>query len=318
MATAADIAKGALSGGVAGSALGPGGAAAGLGIGLVGGIVGWLIENHYEEEAQRILKEARDAYGSLDDSAIEAAAAQVLGPSALGQIKADPTYRAAQDDALAQLRDISRSGMSLSDRATLADATDAAGQEARSATEGVLQGARARGVAGSGAELAAALQAGQSGANRASRTARGVAGDASDRALRALSQSATLAGNLESTDYNRQANTAVANDQIARFNNDTQYNRANDAYNRQLGDMNRRYNQARDQAGEQRAAGQREGGMARDVGALTSSAVQGISRSSAQPAAPRAPAPSRVGDGLLPVPGLDTNDDGTTYEDDWS
>lgn len=277
------IASSALSGGAAGSVLGPGGAAAGAGIGIAAGLIGWLIESGYEDEANAILAQARAAYGKLDDSAVQAAAAQVLGPTALGQIKANPRYRAMQDKALAELSSLSRSGLSMSDRASLSDSMAAAGQEARAAQDQVLQSAKARGVGGSGAELAAALQAGQSGANRAATSARQVAGSAADRALQALSQSASLAGSLESTDYNREADAARATDRIAEFNNTATYNRANDAYARQLGTLNRQYGMAQDQAGETRAAGQRAGGMARDVGDLASRAVQGASRTPAPP-----------------------------------
>jgi hypothetical protein len=273
------LAQAGISGGAAGAPLGPVGAVAGAGIGIASGLIGWLIESGYEEEANEILRKAQEEYGQVNDEAVKAAASKVLGPTNLSQIQRDPRYRAMQDDALAQMASLSRSGLSMTDRANLSDAMEAAGAEARAAQDHVLQSARSRGMAGSGAELAAALQAGQSGANRASQTAGRIAGDASDRALRALSETGRMAGGLEATDYGRAERAASAQDAIDRFNNAEGYNRAADQYTRDLSRAATQYGFAQERAGQHRAAGQRAGNMVRGIGRQASNAAQGVARS---------------------------------------
>lgn len=267
MANAAkDIGGTAVAGGTAGAAGGPLGIAIGAGLGALAGLIGYLIESGHEEEANQILATARNKYGSLDDSAVKKAAGEVLGPTNLAKIQADPHYRAVQDDALAQLSHQSRTGLSLSDKANLADSMDSAGQEAKHSREAIQSNFAQRGMGGSANEFASALEGQQEGANRASQNARHIAGDSADRALRALSQSAQMAGGLESTDYNRQADVAKEQDSIDRFNNVTQYNRAADQYGRDLGKLDRNYNMAQDAAGQERATGQRQGQVAAGVG----------------------------------------------------
>lgn len=261
-----NVGSGAAAGGTIGSAAGPVGTAVGAGVGALAGLIGYLIESGHQEEADKILKRARDAYGSLDDSAVQKAAAEVLGPTNLAAISADPRYRAMQDQALAQLGSLSRSGLSLSDRANLADASMEMGQRARADRESIGQSFRARGLGGSGMEFAAQLQQQQSGANQASANARRVAGDAQDRALRALSAFGAMAGGLETRDYNRQADRANAQDSIDRFNNSEGYRRANDAYGRQVDTLDRNYRLAADAAGREIAQGQRQGQVVGGVG----------------------------------------------------
>jgi len=224
---------------------------------IIAGLVSFLIENGYENEAQSIIDKAREKYGSLDDSAVKAAASEVLGPTALANVQANPRYRALQDDALSRLSQLSRTGLSAADRAALAESMDIAGQEARVGQERVSQAARQMGMGGSGMELAAALQGSQSSANRAAQSARQVAANAQDRALQALSSRTALAGNLETTDYNRAADVARRQDEIARFNNETRYNRAMDEYNRRLAQSNRMLGLEGQRAAQTSARGQR-------------------------------------------------------------
>lgn len=290
---ATSIFGGAATGAGVGAATGtPIGIAAGAVIGAGAGLIGYLIESGHEDAANEIIKKAREGYGKLDDSAIQAAAAQVLGPTHLAQIKANPRYREIQDDSLAQMSQLSRSGLSLSDRANLSDSMDSAGQEDKHAREAVLSSFAQRGMGGSQNELAAALSSQQSGANRASENARHIAGDAQDRALKAISESSQMAGNLESTDYNRQADAAKSQDAVDKFNNTNQYNRANDAYGRQLATMDRNYGMAGDQAGQERAAGQRQGQVVAGVGNALGKTIE---RASAAGGGGTKPAPDAPG-----------------------
>ena len=135
---------------LAGAPAGPGGMLAAAGATAVAGLISWLIENNYESEANDILQKARDKYGTIDDSSVRAAASEVLGPTNLAKIQAEPRYRALQDDALSRLSQLSRAGLSLSDRAALSESMGAAGQEAKIAQDRATQAARQMGKSGAG------------------------------------------------------------------------------------------------------------------------------------------------------------------------
>lgn len=260
MANAAKSALGgAATGATVGAVAGPAGIAIGAGIGLLGGLVAYLIESGAEEEAAALMKEAADNYGNISDASVRAAAAKVLGPTALAQIQTDPAYRRAQDESLAALKNISDSGgLTLTDRANLNDVQAESAQAANSARQGQLADLSRRGMLGSGAEIASGLQNQQDAANRNSRAGLRVAGDAQERALQAIRERARLGGDMQRTEWDQKAQTARAQDAIDRFNNVEGYNRAADAYSRDLAMMDRKYRHAGDQAAAIRGEGQRD------------------------------------------------------------
>jgi len=91
----------------------------------------------------------------------------------------------------------------------------------------ILENRAARGMAGSGDELAAQLQASQSGANRASQESRAVAALALQNQMNALQGSSSLASNLDAQQYAKAKAAAEAGDSISRFNVQNQQNVAN-------------------------------------------------------------------------------------------
>lgn len=176
----------------------------------------YLAINIPDPAQQQLILQQYQMTGKLDP-AIETAINQ--GPSAQSQIALDPTTRAAQMSALSQLSDISsKQGMDAQERAQIQQGINSVNANEQGQRGAILQNAAARGVGGSGASLAAELEAEQGGANTASQNALGAQAQASQRALSALGQQGQLAGQVHSQDYQQALNAANASDAISQFN----------------------------------------------------------------------------------------------------
>lgn len=150
------------------------------------------------------------------------------GESAMGGITLDPELKQAQLEALSSLQDISdQGGFNLTDRANLNKIANEEAIQNRGSREAILQNANARGMGGSGLELMSQLQNQQDSATRKSARDTDVAAIAQQRALDALMQRGNLANQMETQDFNRQAQTAQANDSISRFNAQTAQEQVN-------------------------------------------------------------------------------------------
>jgi hypothetical protein len=110
----------------------------------------------------------------------------------------------------------------------------------RGQREAILQNAQARGVAGSGLELAQSMLAQQQASNRAAQQGLDVASMAQQRALQAILQGGQLGGQIRGQDFEEQARVAAAKDAIAQFNaqNQQQVNLANSAARQQANMFN--------------------------------------------------------------------------------
>lgn len=149
----------------------------------------------------------------------EAAQAILQEQSELGNISTDPSLRNAQIEALNSLQDISASGgLTAMDRAKLGQIQTELGNQERGSREAIMQNAQARGVAGSGLELAQQLMNQQGSAMRGSQQGMDVAAQAQQRALEAIQQAGQLGGNIRQQDWNQQAQQAAAQDAINQFN----------------------------------------------------------------------------------------------------
>lgn len=149
----------------------------------------------------------------------EEAQAELLGRSEMDNISTDPRFKTAQMDALLGLQDISSSGgLTDADMANLNKIRTEENTAARGQREAILQNAQSRGIGGSGLELMSQLQNQQDSATRTSQRDMDIAGQAQARALEALIQGGQLGGQMQSQDFNQQAQVAGANDAIAQFN----------------------------------------------------------------------------------------------------
>lgn len=124
-----------------------------------------------------------------------------------------------QHEALAQLKNIYDShGNDPMFKAQMNDARDKMLTAQRGSNQALKQEFQARGLGGSGAEMAARLQSNSSQAQQASKAGFDIAAAAQQRALDALRQSTDLSGQMADRSLGVQATKAQATDAVNRFN----------------------------------------------------------------------------------------------------
>lgn len=152
----------------------------------------------------------------------------MLGQSSMNDVSADPQARQAQMEALAQLSDITNSGgLTAIDKAKMNEIFTDEDTKARGAREAIIQNAQARGMGGSGLDIAAQLQNQQESANRANTRGLDVAAQAQQRALDALAQQGQLGTQVAGQTFDQGAAKATAADAIAKFNAQNQQQQVN-------------------------------------------------------------------------------------------
>jgi hypothetical protein len=165
---------------------------------------------------QKIIMAKYASTGQLDPK-LEQAFNQ--SQTALNNVSVDPSYKAAQQSALAKLGNIaSNNGQDAQSQASMTDAMNQANTNEQGNRNAILMNAAQRGIGGSGATLAAQLNADQQSANTSAVAGVNANAAAQSRALQALTQGSSLAGNMSATDYSQQAAKAAATDAINRFN----------------------------------------------------------------------------------------------------
>lgn len=183
----------------------------------VAGVAKLLDTSDEEERRQRML--ALQEFGALSSPEVRNLIAEGVKESAFKNIKANQGQRAIQDETQARLLEKGRAnGLDLQARAKLEEAGQNAAQYERQQRQGILDSARARGTAGSGEELMARLAAEQGGADSLRMAGVQAAADADERALQSFIQAGDMARQREDADWNRAAQVASAEDDIAKFN----------------------------------------------------------------------------------------------------
>lgn len=202
--------------------------------GIISGILGALdggasedargINRQMIEEAQKIpLPVLKKYYPELYKQIValnpEKESAVNLGPSEMAGIGTDPAQRQAQMNALNKLQSVGMAGgrdaQFMADQSRLESDVNANTQGQEGAIE---QNMAARGMGGGGGEMVARNIAAQQGANRQAQMGMDANAQAQSRALQALSQSGSLAGQMQSQDFNQQSSKAQAADSISKFN----------------------------------------------------------------------------------------------------
>lgn len=151
----------------------------------------------------------------------------LLGDTRLAEVSTDPRLRQDQMTALAQTRERALSGFNAEDRAMLDQYMRNLTSTAQSQKQSIVEDAARRGMAGSGASLAAALQGNQGVANQASQQAMQTAAMRLQNQTQNSNLLAQLAGSIEGTDYQRAANVANRRDAITEFNQRLRQDTAN-------------------------------------------------------------------------------------------
>jgi hypothetical protein len=165
--------------------------------------------------AQQILLQKFQDAGLLTpavEQAINAPQSQV------SQVQQNAQLQSAQNAALQQMAGLSQTGLRPQDVAALNQIKNQAAQQASQQQAAVMQQQQARGLGGSGTELAADLAASQGAANLASQQGLQVGGIAAQNALSALGQYGGMATQLQQQGLNLNLTKAQAADQLNRFN----------------------------------------------------------------------------------------------------
>jgi len=140
-----------------------------------------------------------------------------VGISKVSQISEDPSIRDARVNVLNQLQQLGKTGINAEDRVVLNEIREQAQRDAEAKRQQILQNMQARGLAGSGAELAASLQASQSAANEQAAAGDRQAAIASQRALQALLNADQTAASLRGQDFDIAKTKAGAEDAFRTF-----------------------------------------------------------------------------------------------------
>lgn len=149
----------------------------------------------------------------------EEAATYFLQETELGAITQDPATRAAQISALEQLKTkADEGGLDAVARANLRQSLGESETMERGNQEKIMADARARGMGGSGVELANRLLSQQGAASRSSAAALETASQAETARMNALREMSTLGGTIRTQDYDKERAKAEAQDVINKFN----------------------------------------------------------------------------------------------------
>lgn len=160
-------------------------------------------------------------YGSYIPSSMAAVrreAAHQADPSAMRGAQADRTAIQAQQDALRGFGEIATHGTTAIDRARMAEAQRAQEQTLRAQRGATMADMQARGMAGSGLELAQNEAAMQEAAMRRSMDDMRTQAMAQQRSFDALGAQGDLAGQIRHASWGEESDRARAVDQINEFN----------------------------------------------------------------------------------------------------
>lgn len=246
MANVGGAISGAGQGAAGGAAIGsvvPGiGTAIGAGVGALGGLLGNLLggsDDQAERDARAAalakimgvsLPQAQDLMVNLEKQQVagtynpELQGTVTEGPSAMKDIVSNPQARAAQMAALSQLQNLGNTGLTAADRMALTQIQNESAGKSNALNKSILANNAARGMAGSGATLAAQLIGSQTAANQGAQNGLNVAAQAQQKALQAMSNAGALGSQIEGQQFGEEAQKAAAADAISRFNSANRQN----------------------------------------------------------------------------------------------
>jgi hypothetical protein len=203
---------------------------------VAGGIVGQLASQGDVNAQQGDLQQAEQAYANINVPTIaeqqwnladetqqgeltpQQLATMQMGPNALGGIQTNPAYAQAQQNALTQLGQLGQGGLTAQEKQNLITSNQQAAGQANSANAAVAQQMAARGVGGSGVQLAAQLSNGQNAANMAANQSNAINSMAQQQALGAVAQQGGLSTQMQGQQFGQQAAIAQAQNAINQFN----------------------------------------------------------------------------------------------------
>lgn len=266
---------------------------------LLGGALGKIFGDADRADQERWLQMAMDEYGKIDLPKLQQIVAEQQGPSAFSSIRTDPRLRDAQFNALDKLQQIEEGGgRSLEMEVAERKALNEAAQKGAGARAAIMDSMRARGAGGSGAELAAMLDAESQGANRMADVGMDSAARAQAAYFDAIMGRGQMAGQMRGQEFNEDSQKAQATDLINRYNTGLRAqaqvynaNLPNQHYQNQLLMADRKSRGYRDMAG---LSGERAQDTQRMWGGLGNAAGTGISAVGSYMSQPQTQTPSPV------------------------
>ena len=140
----------------------------------------------------------------------------------VSKIADDSVNKETQLEAIAALKARAQGGLTLQDKADLLEAQQQIDRQSQGAQKAIMQNMAARGMAGSGQELAARLMGSQQGAQLAAQTGLNVAAQSRAEALNALKDASRLSESNAKNQFNRDQVRAQSQDDMLRRNLDRQ------------------------------------------------------------------------------------------------
>lgn len=182
---------------------------------IAGSAAGEAASSMDQGEVMRLIKGVSDEFGRIDVPKLQQLLLQKQSDTRLAGIKDDPTYRAQQNAADAQLNDvIGGGGLTIADRAALNAVRNRTARTASAGRNAILGGMAARGSLDSGAQLAAQLSENQDAAELAAAAGADTAGRAQARSFEAIRERARNAGAGLDRSFQQEATKAAAQDAI--------------------------------------------------------------------------------------------------------
>ena len=169
----------------------------------------------YQQAIKDFERDGNNQFDWLEDYA---------GPGEIGNteydgIAIDPKYSQFEMQALRDLEQQSKDGLSARDQADLAQLEGQVNRQNAGRQGAIQQNMAARGMGGSGMELVAQMQASQDATERQALASMEKAAMAQDGRRAATAQLGQQAGQMSARDFQQQAQRAQAQDAINKFNN---------------------------------------------------------------------------------------------------
>ena len=168
-----------------------------------------------------------------------------VGISKASQIQENPALKDTQMQALNLIKERAAGGLNAQDRANLNNIRNQAAIDQQGKLESIRQNMAARGLSGSGAELAQQLGAAQSAGSEEAAGSDRMAAQAQQAALQAAMQSGQLGGQIRSQDFDVEKAKADAADRFKMF--DVQNSVARQQRNVGSGNQGQLYNLGEEQ-----------------------------------------------------------------------
>lgn len=138
--------------------------------------------------------------------------------NAMQSIKTDPRLMQAQLSALSQLQSQGQGGLTAGERAALQTIANQVGGANAASNKAILANMAARGIGGSGIELAAQQSANQQATNLAAQQAASMASQSQQNALQAMMGAGQMGAQMQGQQFSQDAAKAQAQNAINQFN----------------------------------------------------------------------------------------------------